>query len=767
LTVILVWSLICVAGWFAARHVTVHTDLIDLFPEGSTPAQRLLLTQLKTGASGRLILMKLEGADADRLAEISKRLAASMRQSGLFLYVGNGAEAWTEEQREQLFRFRYLLSPDMHSETFTPEHLREALEQRVDELRSPLASMVKKLVPSDPTGEFLKIQSAWAPETGPARYRGLWFSADRRRALLVAETKASGFDVAAQEHAQRQIREAFLRTAGSTTGANLVLAGPGVFAVEAKRTVQNEVWQLTVTTAVLVFTFLYLSYRSLTLFVLGMVPFAGAVLVGMIAVDWVFGFVHAITLGFGVTLLGVVDDYPIHLFSHLSGENSAVHVMREIWPTMRLGIVATAIGFSALLLGGFPGLSQLGLFAITGLLTAAAVTRWVLPLLVPAGFHPPRPWMGAVRWIDRLGRARLAVPIAVTLALVLVTGSDMPIWEHDIASVSPIPADKRMLDETLRSELGTPEVGDIIVIEGANEEEVLRRSEDVTPALDDLVTDQIIDGYDVASRYLPSRRTQAARRAILPDEQILQHNLQQALKGLPFKAGLFRPFVEAVREAKTQPFLQNQMIRGTPLGLKVDSMLFERGGRWFVVVPLRGISERSRLAERVTSWGKSFVSHLELKEESNRLLMVYRNETLALLGWGTLAIGSLLTVRLGSIMAAARVMLPIGSAVIVAGALIHSLGERLSLFHLASFLLVIGLGLDYAVFFNRTERSRIERERTLYGLVVCSMTTILVFAVLAVSQITVLRAIGMTTAVGSTLCLLFVALLSNRRVPEV
>jgi predicted exporter len=118
-------------------------------------------------------------------------------------------------------------------------------------------------------------------------------------------------------------------------------------------------------------------------------------------------------------------------------------------------------------------------------------------------------------------------------------------------------------------------------------------------------------------------------------------------------------------------------------------------------------------------------------------------------------------------MAAARVMLPIGSAVIVAGALIHSLGERLSLFHLASFLLVIGLGLDYAVFFNRTERSRIERERTLYGLVVCSMTTILVFAVLAVSQITVLRAIGMTTAVGSTLCLLFVALLSNRRVPEV
>jgi predicted exporter len=498
-----------------------------------------------------------------------------------------------------------------------------------------------------------------------------------------------------------------------------------------------------------------------------MVPFVSAVVVGMIAVDWAFGFIHAITLGFGVTLLGVVDDYPIHLFSHLSGESSAVNVMREIWPTMRLGIVATAIGFSALLLAGFPGLSQLGLFAITGLFTAAAVTRWLLPFLVPSGFHPPRPWMGVVRWVDHLGRARLAVPIAVALALVLVTASNRPIWEYDIANVSPIPADKKTLYEALRTELGTPEVGDIIVIEGANEEEVLRRSEDVTPALDDLVTDQIIDGYDVASRYLPSRRTQAARRAILPDEEILQRNLQQARKGLPFRAGLFRPFVEAIREAKTQPFLQSQMIRGTPFGLKVDSMLFEQRGRWFAVVPLRGISERGRLADRVTSWRKPFVSYLELKGESNRLLAAYRNETLTLLGWGTLAIGGLLTMKLRSAAAALRVMLPIGSAVIVAGALIHSLGERLSLFHLASFLLVIGLGLDYAVFFNRTESSQMERDHTLYGLVVCSMTTILVFAVLAVSQITVLRAIGMTTAIGSSVCFLFVALLSNRRVPEV
>jgi predicted exporter len=767
LLAILVWSVAGLGAWLVASRVNIHTDLIELFPEGSNPAQRLLLTQLKTGPTGRMILMKIEGVDADRLAEISKRLGSAMRDSGLFRYVGNGAEGWTDEQSDQVFRWRYLLSPDIRGESFTPQHLRDALEERLDELRSTLAPMVRKLVPADPTGEFLKIQSAWIPDGGPSKRQGVWFSADGRHALLIAETKASGYDIAAQELAQGRIKELFLDVAGSSSDAKLTLVGPAVFAVEAKRTVQAEVWQLTVAAALLVFAFLYLSYRSFTLFVLGMIPFACAVVVGIVAVDWAFGFVHAITLAFGVTLLGVVDDYPIHLFSHLTGESSAVQVMRDIWPTMRLGIVTTAIGFSALLFARFPGLSQLGLFAITGLFTAAAVTRWLLPFLVPAGFHPPRPWMGLVRGIDHLGRARIAVPIAVVLALVVVAVSNTSIWENDIANLSPIPDEKKALYETLRSELGAPEVGDIIIIEGADQEEVLRRSEDVTRELDGLRDAKIIGGYDIASRYLPSRRTQAARRAALPDERTLQRNLQEALKGLPFKPELFRPFVDAVRGARSQAFVQQEMIRETPLGLKVDSMLFEQRGRWFGVVPLRGISDRGRLADRVTSWGRPYVSYIELKAESNRLLATYRNETLRLLGWGTLAIAGLLTIKLRSIAAACRVLLPIASAVIVAGALIHSLGQRFSLFHLASFLLVIGLGLDYAIFFDRAERDQLDREHTVYGLVVCSMTTILVFAVLAASQITVLRAIGMTTAIGSSICLLFVALLANRRIADI
>jgi len=268
-------------------------------------------------------------------------------------------------------------------------------------------------------------------------------------------------------------------------------------------------------------------------------------------------------------------------------------------------------------------------------------------------------------------------------------------------------------------------------------------------------------GYDLAARYLPSHKTQQARQASLPDRETLERNLTSAGKGLPFKPGLFQPFLDATVKAKTQEPVDLQTFRGTALGLKLNSLLFMHEGRWVAVVPLHGVTDRQKFRGLLTPWREQEISYLDLKEESNRMVSVYRDETLRLLGWGVLSIGLVLLVGLRAPVTVLRVMLPIGSAIVVVAAVLHAIGERFSLFHLASFLLVVGLGLDYALFFNRRHGTMAERGRTVYGLVVCSTTTILVFGVLALSQIPVLRAIGLTTALGSLACLVFAAFLAE------
>ena len=119
---------------------------------------------------------------------------------------------------------------------------------------------------------------------------------------------------------------------------------------------------------------------------LALLPVASGVLAGIAAVSMAFGFVHGITLGFGVTLIGEAVDYAIYLLTQTAPGAEPAATLSRIWPTLRLGMLTSVCGFSAMLLSSFTGFAQLGLFTITGLAVALAVTRWVLPMLLPHGF---------------------------------------------------------------------------------------------------------------------------------------------------------------------------------------------------------------------------------------------------------------------------------------------------------------------------------------------------------------------------------------------
>jgi predicted exporter len=92
--------------------------------------------------------------------------------------------------------------------------------------------------------------------------------------------------------------------------------------------------------------------------------------------------------------------------------------------------------------------------------------------------------------------------------------------------------------------------------------------------------------------------------------------------------------------------------------------------------------------------------------------------------------------------------LPVILAIAMTTALLYWSGVQLSLFHLVSLMLVLGIGLDYSLFFHRRETDMSERSRTLHALAVCALSTAMVFGILGSSEIPVLQAIGQTVALG-------------------
>ncbi len=93
----------------------------------------------------------------------------------------------------------------------------------------------------------------------------------------------------------------------------------------------------------------------------------------------------------------------------------------------------------------------------------------------------------------------------------------------------------------------------------------------------------------------------------------------------------------------------------------------------------------------------------------------------------------------------------------ITGAILLALGVSLSIFHLVAFLLVIGVGSNYALFFDQEASRGKLAAPVMLALVVCNLSTVFGFGVLALSSMPVLKAIGGTVAIGAVLSLVFSA----------
>lgn len=735
-------------------------DLSAFLPRSPTPVQQVLVDQLRDGVVSRIILIGLEGGAPTALAEASRNLAGRLRQDADFASVDNGEKLRSDADRDYLWRNRYLLSSAVREDYFSSSALRVVLEEQLRLLASPAGVMLQSLLPGDPTGEMLKFAEMGAGSARPQTFDGVWFSGDRSRALLAAQTAAAGYDLDAQERALAKIRAAF--DAVAPADARLLLTGPGVFSVESRATIKDDVSRLALIATLLISALLLVLYRSPRMLGLGLLPVASGVLAGIAAVSLGFGTVHGITLGFGITLIGEGVDYAIYLFTQNAPGAAPQATLDRIWPTLRLGMLTSICGFGAMFASGFPGLAQLGLFSIAGLAVAAGVTRWVLPALMPPGFSTATTQamvpvvMAAVRAAPRLRWLVLAtvMPGAVYLAM-----NRDGIWSGQLADLSPVPVFRQQLDQELRAGIGAPDVRHLVVISGRDSESVLRASEKVGVALEQGVERGWLQGYETPAAFLPSHLAQSARQAALPARQIAQANLQQAARGLPFREGTFKPFLDDLDAARRAPLIDRAALNGTRIALKIDSLLISGAAGWTAMLPLRGVREPSAIAETVARTGGGFALFLDIKQESDRLYQSYLHEALTHALLGAVAITALLLVALRSLSRVFGVLAPLGAAVIVTAAVLVITGVRLSIFHLVGLLLVVAVGSNYSLFFDRETAQGAGRGRTVVSLLFAGITTIIGFGLLSFSGVPVLRALGTTVGIGAILALVFSAVL--------
>ena len=666
--------------------------------------------------------------------------------------MGDGTTGLGEAEQALLFRYRYLLSPDTRPESFETAALRTRLETLLDGLRSAASPLLARFGFADPTGAFLGLAQTWLAESRIETRNGAWFAAgaDPPRALLLARTRGAGLDAEAQREAVAAFRRAF--DMSEPGEARLLLSGPGVFAAEAAAAIRADVRMMTLLSCALLAAFLVWRTRSLLPLVAAAVPLGAGMLAGVAAVALAFGNVHAIALGFGSTMLGVAVDYPILLTTLRRPDEDLPGAAARTWPTLRLAAAAAVAGLAAMVGSGFPGLVQLGLFAGAGLVAAALTTRWALPRLAARTRIETRPLPVALsRPLRALSGHRLAALGAVAAAALVLAALGGPRWQRDLAALSPVPPAAQVLDAELRRQLGAPDVRFLVAIGPADQAAVLRAAERLRDTVAPLLASGALASLDEPSRYLPSPDTQRARQAALPEPAALEERMREAATGLPFRPTAFTPFLAAIAESRALPPLDAQSLASAPtIAARLSPLLSRRGEVWQGLAVATGVVEPDALRAAVASLHDPSVLFLDTKTETEALLDAYaRSTALWAIGGGALVL-LLLAAGLGGLRPALRAAAPIGGALVVTLAVLTALGQALNLFHLASLLLLAGVGIDYSLFLGRSAgvADPEDASRSLGAVLTCAVCTLLTFGLLAFCRTPILHGIGLTVSVG-------------------
>jgi len=328
--------------------------------------------------------------------------------------------------------------------------------------------------------------------------------------------------------------------------------------------------------------------------------------------------------------------------------------------------------------------------------------------------------------------------------------------------LNPAPLRMQRVDQQMRADLGAPDVGVLVVVRGDSEQAVLESAERASATLAALQAEGILAGFDSPTFYLPSAGAQRARQQAIPDAATLTRNLAAAADGLPFRAGTFAAFVEEAQAAKRRAPVTSQDLARTGLGLKLQALLAQRRDGWFAMLPLRGVSDMRLLQAGLSKHDRSQVALLDMKRELDVLYRGYRLRALGFAVLGAVAIVVLLMLTLRSAKRSWDVVAPLAAAVLVTAGILLATGTRLNIFHLVALLLVVGVGSNYTLFFERGNPGAADPQRTATSVLFCNLSTVAGFGVLGFAATPLLSAIGTTVATGAFLSLVFAAILKAR-----
>jgi len=750
--VVAVLFLLGLFGFQFQRGLQIETNILSLLPETEKdPVLEQAITVFSQNVTPKVLFL-LETPDEDALKQAAEFTTAQLEESPLFDQIIGRFDDVREKDFYQLyFPYRYQLLSAKFRALLEGEKGGTKLTREAEKaLYSPLSSVFSSMLDQDPLLLFSAYLEGLPQPPGALSVKDGWLGAEkdgRHFILITANTKQDAFSPLAQKRVVTFLKDLQAELQTGDTQVKLSVTGMIRYAAAGAEQAQDEVFTIGVGSMLGVLLLFVLVFRSLIPIVTGLLPIVVGLLAACCACFLFFPKVHMITLGFGAGLVGVCIDYTFHYFCEYFSEanrETPWAALRRILPAITLGVITSIMGYAGMFIAPFPGLRQMALFSSTGLIFAWLTTVFAFPYITRHGKKRKLSGLGPaygmlVGW-SRLQRPAVLIPGGLVLVLILGPGLMRLEVNDDIRALQAPPLHLQQEELRIREVAGSLDAGRFLLVEGKTPGEVLQNEERIIPQLAQLRKDGKLGFFQGISMLLPSESLQRENRKLLQDA-LLDGELSRYLREMEFEEEI----EEAAMKALSQPMtaLTPQKWLEHPASQTLRHLWIGETARGYASMILLGGFQDASPLEALEA-RQPQVHYIDKVGDYSALMKRYRNLASLLTGASYLVIFLVLIYRYGFVRGL-RVMAPPVISALAALAIFGYMGREINLFNILALLLVLGIGIDYTIFFAE---SKVPRPATMLAVLLSSCTTILSFGLLALSQTPVLSQFGLTVLVG-------------------
>lgn len=730
----------------------LNSNLLAMLPQDTVPAAaRQASDRYRQTLSSKTLWLTPGDSPADA-SRHTEQLRQTLNSSTLFDEIGPSLSEQDLQQRYRAlapYRYQLLTPADRQAALSQPDAL---IQRALARLYRPSGASSQQWQ-ADPLFLFERYLASLSRENAQL-HNGIAILAhgDRYWGMSLASTRHDSFAIDQQKQLdafRQQIQQDFPNTL--FTGIPFYAAAGAVGAEQEIRTVGL----FSLVCIVLLFALVFASLRPL---LLALVSIASGILWGLAASLWLFGELHLLALVFGASLIGVSVDYSIHYFCHLRGQPDAapITVRNRLLPPLALAMLSSVLGYSAMAWAQFPGLRQVAVFSISGLVMAWLTVMLLFPALSrQTGAAMPI-------WVSRLHRAMghwqhqvlrfrwlaLATGATIVSGMLWLSASD------DVHDYQTPPAHLQALQQKL-SEITGKAPGAYFVVYGRDMQHWWQREQQLH---DKLQAAHIHS--DALSRYwVPGKQQRIIHDALA--EGVFQHSRFARFSDTVGMTGAAEQKVQADFDQPVSPLsLPDWLERlDNPALSQLWHGCDDQGCRSLVLV--RGKSGKMDTQHETPlatfNAPDQGVTLIDDASSISTLMGTLRDHLHLLLiaAYGLSAM--LLTLARGPAFALRLLAVPALASLVVLGSLGWLTGYY-GLIHVLALFLILGIGIDYAIFYQQDGHTPTATLAVLFS----ATTTSLSFGLLGLSNTQVVHDFGFSVFIGIVAAALLAPLFAPR-----